>query len=193
MWLRRLKGLNQSVSAVALYCGVSQSPSFPGGSTLDFWFSDSDYSEIYRTMVETSPGEQNHLVMLQSPDENEKPTVLLLKFCNARQSADWRSEKNIQAEKMLATAEQLIPGFRDTVEVVEVGSPLTFECFTGNTGGALYGFENTREIYGEARLPNTTYLKNLFQTGHWCKPGGGVWNVMECGYTAAQVILRQVK
>lgn len=192
MWLRRLKNLTPSVSATGVYCGVTGEQLFSGRSTLDFWFDGTDYKDIYRSMTGTMPEEPNHLIFLRSPDENKKKTVQILEFCHAAQSADLKRDKEKRVEKILAAAEKYIPGFRTTIEVLEAGSPATFEYFSGNTGGALYGFENTREVYGEARLPNTTYLKNLFQTGHWCKPGGGVWNVMECGYTSAHTILQQV-
>jgi prolycopene isomerase len=91
---------------------------------------------------------------------------------------------------MVAAAEKRIPGLRDAIAVMEIGSPATYERYTGNTGGALYGFENTKEIYGEAKVPFTTYLRNLFQVGHWGHPGGGVWNVMYNGYTASKIIER---
>ena len=121
----------------------------------------------------------------------EAPTMLLLTFCRGDRPIDWGKQKPHCAERIAAAAEKYIPGFRETVDVMEIASPATFERFSGNTSGALYGFENTKDIYGEAKMPNTTYLRNLFQTGHWCKPGGGVWNVIECGYTAAQIILHR--
>ncbi|MBD3239100.1 MAG: hypothetical protein GF331_00835 [Chitinivibrionales bacterium] len=69
-----------------------------------------------------------------------------------------------------------------------VGSPLTYERYTGNTAGALYGFENTSSLYGEARMPTRTHVHNLYQVGHWQRPGGGVWNVMVNGKVAARRI-----
>jgi prolycopene isomerase len=77
------------------------------------------------------------------------------------------------------------------VEVMETGSPATLERYTANTAGALYGFENTCEMYGEAKLPIRTHLTNLYQVGHWGKPGGGVVNVMTSGYTGYHVIMRE--
>jgi prolycopene isomerase len=130
-------------------------------------------------------------MFLQSSNPAEPTTLLLLAFCREGDSTDWHIDKRRFAEKMLVAAERVVPGFREAVDTMEIGSPATFERYTSNTAGALYGFEATKEVYGEAKVPNGTYLKNLFQAGHWCKPGGGIWNVMECGYTAAQMILRR--
>jgi phytoene dehydrogenase-like protein len=43
-------------------------------------------------------------------------------------------------------------------------------------------------MYGEAKMPVTTHLSNLFQVGHWCKPGGGLHNVMLNAYTSYHII-----
>jgi phytoene dehydrogenase-like protein len=114
---------------------------------------------------------------------------MLLTFCEMGRERDWKSAKMAAAESMLERAEALFPGLRDMVRVMEVGSPATFERYTANTAGAFYGFENTRSMYGEAKMPIATHLTNLYQTGHWGKPGGSVWNVMANGYTTARTIL----
>lgn len=191
MWLRRLRGLNPSLSAVGLYCGLRHPLPLKGGSSLDFWFASTGYEQLYNSINGIGAAGPNHLVFLQSNLPAEPATLLLLAFCKSDRSADWRKEKRRHAEAMLAAAERVVPGLRDAIEVMEIGSPATFERYSANTGGALYGFEATKEVYGEAKVPNTTYLNNLFQAGHWCKPGGGVWNVMECGYTAAKMILNR--
>ena len=86
--------------------------------------------------------------------------------------------KNDHRRKNASQTGKLHPEINKYIELMEVGSPETFERYTGNTDGALYGFENIKTMYGEAKLPITTHIPNLFQTGHWGKPGGGVWNVM---------------
>ncbi|MBN1308026.1 MAG: NAD(P)/FAD-dependent oxidoreductase [Chitinispirillaceae bacterium] len=189
LWQRRLHGLHPSISATALYCGLHHPLAFPGGSMLDFWFQETDYSHLFRSIGTMKQGAPNHLIFLQVPQPDAAPSMLLFSLCHAAQSTDWHREKRFYAEKMISAADTLVPGFREAIDVIEIASPATFERFSGNTSGALYGFENIKTVYGEAKMPSTTYLKNLFQTGHWCKPGGGVWNVMECGYTTARIIL----
>jgi prolycopene isomerase len=191
MWQRRLRGLTPSVSAIGVYCGLRNTVPTKGGSSLDFWFASPEYERIYQTIGNIKSQGPEHLVFLQSDLPGESPTMLLLAFCRNGDSIDWKNDKHHYAEKLLATAERVIPGLRDAIEVMEIGTPSTFERYTANTAGALYGFEATKEVYGEAKVPNITYLSNLYQAGHWCKPGGGVWNVMECGYTASKIILNR--
>jgi prolycopene isomerase len=115
-----------------------------------------------------------------------------MRFRHADASGNWAEDKKRLGEAMLAKACELYPGLPAMIDYVEYASPATFERYTRNTAGALYGFENTADMYGEAKLPIKTYLPNLFQVGHWGKPGGGVWNVMLNGYTASKLILREL-
>jgi prolycopene isomerase len=190
MWLRRLGKLRPSVSTVAVYCGLKNPIAAYGRKSIMFWFKHRGFDEIYRRMVLGGAAENDHLILLRAGDE-ASDTLTLLSFVGGDLEEDWKAAKHRYAERILARAEELYPGTADAIELTEIGSPRTFERYTGNTEGALYGFENTRDIYGEAKLPIRTYLANLYQTGHWGKPGGGIWNVMTNGYTTAKLILHE--
>ena len=188
IWLRRLNNLNPSVSSTAVYLGLNSDISEIIPDNISFWFGNND-NDIYDGILNNRSQQIDHLIFLQHPSTAVEKTITILNFVKQSYSADWKQEKKKHAENMLSKAEELYPGLRERISLTEIGSPGTFERYTGNTGGALYGFENTSHIYGEAKLPVKTYLSNLFQTGHWGKPGGGVWNAMYNGYTVAGAIL----
>jgi prolycopene isomerase len=189
-YIRRLGNLRPSVSGVAVYLGMDPRirEVLPGPIT--FWFAHRDHERTFDNILDHRGGADEHLVFLSAADDEERPTVMLLTFREMAEERDWKAAKMRIAESMLARAEELYPGFRACIRVREVGSPSTFERYTANTTGAFYGFENTRAMYGEAKMPIETHLSNLYQTGHWGKPGGSVWNVMANGYTTAKTILR---
>ncbi|MCX7725333.1 MAG: NAD(P)/FAD-dependent oxidoreductase [Chitinispirillaceae bacterium] len=190
--LNRLANLKPSVSAFALYCGLKEDIPLPNNSTLFFWFNSFDYMKLYKN-IDTKNlkiEEPEHLIFLKTPETNSNPTLLIMTFCRAEQEKNWKEAKKVIAENILRTAEKILPGLKSSISLLEIATPTTFERYSGNTDGALYGFELTKHIYGEARLPNKSYIKNLFHASHWCKPGCGVWNVIECGYTTAKMILR---
>ena len=80
--------------------------------------------------------------------------------------------------------EKLLPGFSETIEVKEIGTPLTNVRYTSNYRGAIYGWDQTLNNSGQNRLPHKTPIKNLYLSGAWTKPGygyGGVlWSGLEC-------------
>ncbi|NLP03885.1 MAG: NAD(P)/FAD-dependent oxidoreductase [Fibrobacter sp.] len=192
IWLRRLGNLNPSVSCVAVYLGLD-TPSFNMVPHNVFnWFDGSDES-VYERIQNCDLQTIDHLIFLRPSDSEDDKTLTILNFVKKSASDNWKSEKILHAERIMTKAESIIPGLRGHVSLMETGSPSTFERYTGNTGGALYGFENTSHIYGEAKLPIKTHLSNLFQTGHWGKPGGGIWNTMYNGYTTALTMLTSIE
>ncbi len=192
-WLRRLSNLNSSVSCVIVYLGMKPGYHTLLPNTFSFWFESSDFDEIYRNIRENRKEKIDHLIRLKGTDEGDYPTLTLMNFVKKSYSNNWRSEKMFIAEKMIAKLESLHPGISNYIEIMEVGSPETFERYTGNTAGALYGFESVKEMYGEAKIPVTTHIPNLFQTGHWGKPGCGVWNVTHNAYRTSKKILSAMK
>jgi len=182
IWLRRLNNLKTSFSAVALYLGLNTSISDLIPNNIHFHFSDNDDDRIYNRIISNRSSDIDHLLFLHPRTSDENHTLTILTYIQKSFSSQWKQEKKVFADKMLSEAEILFPGLKERIELIEIGSPDTFERYTSNTNGALYGFENTNEIYGEAKIPSTTHLPNLFQTGHWGKPGGGVWNSIYNGY-----------
>ncbi|MFW5775525.1 MAG: phytoene desaturase family protein [Chitinivibrionales bacterium] len=189
-WMRRLSNLEPSVSCVAVYCGMHQSFTDMMQDNILFWFDSPNHERIFARIRDNKRSVMDHLILLRTVDDPSRPALTLMHFVNKAYSDNWKETKKEIADTMIAKADQIIPGLSERIVLSETGSPETFERYTGNTHGALYGFENTKSIYGEAKMPITTHLSNLYQVGHWGKPGGGIWNVMVNAYTASKAILQ---
>lgn len=191
-WQRRLSNLNPSVSSMVVYLGMK-----PGSvdrikhSTL-FWATTPDNEVIYRNITGNNKEDLDHLVLLKNTLRRDYPTLTLMHFILKSFSGNWKSDKASLTGKMIDIAEKMLPGLKRDIVVMETGSPETFERYTGNTGGAIYGFENIKTIYGEAKMPISTHLENFYQVGHWGRPGCGIWNVMVNGYTASHQIIKDL-
>lgn len=92
------------------------------------------------------------------------------------------------ADILTDRCEQIIPGFRDAIEYVEVATPLSVQRFTLNPEGAVYGF---------AQNPNRSvdYLNALPENIHiasaWGKLGGGFSGAFLNGYNTATTLLKR--
>jgi phytoene dehydrogenase-like protein len=190
VWLRRLAGLRPSVSAVCVYLGMDGDASDIVKDNETFWFGSRDHDAIYRRILEGPMDIIDHLFIIRPPD-GDKSTLTLIHFVRPDARVDWAKEKKKISDAMLAKAESILGSFSTRIRVVETASPATFERYTGNTGGALYGFENVKDLYGQSKLPFTTYLPNLYQAGHWTRAGGGIFNVMTSGYVVANMLLKK--
>jgi prolycopene isomerase len=191
LWQKRLAKLSPSVSAVSVYLGLDGDPAAIAKDNLTFWFASMDHDAIYRRIQSSPTGDIDHLLVMHLPGSAGGGCITLMHFVKQRPGIAWREEKKRIADAMIKKAASVFGDFTAGIRVCEVASPDTFERYTGNTAGALYGFENTHNLYGQSKLPFTTYLPNLFQVGHWTKAGGGIYNVMSSGYVAASIILHQ--
>ena len=85
--------------------------------------------------------------------------------------------------------EQVIPGLSSMIEVREAATPLTNWRFTGNTEGAIYGFEQSLDNAFMNRIDNRTPIRGLYLSGAWGFPGGGFTGALRSGENAFQKIM----
>ena len=101
----------------------------------------------------------------------------------------WEEHKQRYTDEMIATVEELMPGFRDSITYITEATPETFEHYTRNTNGAVYGWENIPQQSLPKRLAHKTPIEGLFLSGHWTEPGSSSFRVVYSGVQAAQSIL----
>lgn len=90
------------------------------------------------------------------------------------EKAAYRNEKQRIAGILISQVEKiLLPGLREAIEVMEIGTPLTNKRFTSNPRGAIYGWDQTLDNSGNRRFPQKTPIKNLYLSGAWTFPGHG--------------------
>jgi prolycopene isomerase len=87
------------------------------------------------------------------------------------------------------TEEHLIPGLRSMIEVQEAATPLTCRRYTGNTDGAIYGFEQSMDNTFMNRIDNRTPIQGLYLASAWGNPGGGYGGVLRAGEQAFRQIV----
>ncbi len=68
-------------------------------------------------------------------------------------------------------------------------SPLTSWAYTGNTDGAIYGFEQSMDNTYMTRIQNETPVKGLYLAGAWGNPGGGFVGAVSGGVAAFTPLL----
>jgi prolycopene isomerase len=103
----------------------------------------------------------------------------------------YRAEKERMARVLIQRAEHaILPGLSKAIEVMEIGTPLTNLRYTGNTRGAIYGFDQTLDNSGANRLPHATPMKNLYLSGAWTRPGHGYGGVIGSGLECFTEIMK---
>jgi phytoene dehydrogenase-like protein len=87
---------------------------------------------------------------------------------------DYQREKSRIANQLIGMVEKsLIKGLSGMIDMQEAATPLTNRRFTGNTGGAIYGFDQTLDNAFMNRLESRTPIRGLYFASAWTAPGGG--------------------
>jgi prolycopene isomerase len=198
---KEIKGTERNGSLVGVYLGLDVSIS-------DFW-GVKDYEIIYdRTTLDPEVLFRNMM-----SGNYEEGTVVLTLYSNLgdpfyapegksvmvlhsytdvsswpTDRALYRAKKSEVADRLVAIAEEILPGLREHIVVREVVTPRTIERFTGSTDGIPYGFVLTPKN-GRKRPPNDTPIEGLFLAGGWTAPSHGVSAAQVSGFRAARQIL----
>ena len=102
---------------------------------------------------------------------------------------EYRRLKAELGERLIRSAERVIPGLADHVDWQETATPVTQERFTHSTGGTSYGIEFATDQMGPLRIGPGTELPGLFLCGASTPSGHGIGSVMRGGVAAASAVL----
>ncbi len=87
---------------------------------------------------------------------------------------EYNQAKDRIQQLFVSTVEaNMVPGLSKMIAMSEVSTPLTNRRFTGNPGGAIYGYDQTVDNSFLTRLENRTPVKGLYLSSAWGNPGGG--------------------
>jgi phytoene dehydrogenase-like protein len=100
----------------------------------------------------------------------------------------WRRQKAEYARLLMSDLEKVFPGLQKHITYAEGATPRTMERYTLNLTGAIYGWEASPQQVGKRRLGHRTPIHGLYLSGHWSRPGGGLYGVIVSGLETAGIV-----
>jgi phytoene desaturase len=189
---RRLARMKPSLSAFLLYSAATLDPSEHDMSHETFVYRHWDHDRTHREILDGGLGGM-WLSFPTMHDRSLAPEGEHLIIFTALMPSDigrpWPEAKEHYTELMLAQAEAVLPGYRDSITFVDSATPATFEHYTLAHAGAAYGWENTPSQTVPKRLDYRTPLDGLFLAGHWTHPGTGSVRCLLSGAQTAAAVL----
>ncbi|WP_055669709.1 phytoene desaturase family protein [Desnuesiella massiliensis] len=171
------------------------------GNTGCFSFlSTTNYKDSYKNFTpENSPIEM--IVYPQNPSDVNKAVVALLpipyEYHNywetgakrERGEAYYKLKNEVMNTVISRLDSSLGNGFKDSLLLSELSTPITFERYTYSKSGSFMGWAIDSKNYGKF-LKQKTDVRNLYLCGQWVFPGFGVAGVMASGYYLAKDLLK---
>jgi phytoene dehydrogenase-like protein len=179
--LEELRSLPMGSSAVQLFLGLRESPEKLGVHGENNWmFATYDHDGHYERRNELLEGRVEN-AYISFPSRREPAgglhTAEMLAPLDHAAVVAWRDRpwkrrgeayeelKESISDTLQEFAERYVPGFKSLVHYAELGSPLTFEAFTGHAGGAIYGLAPVPLRYDLSCLKVETAIPGLLLTG----------------------------
>ncbi len=101
---------------------------------------------------------------------------------------DWAAHKREFERFVDENLEKVLPGIERHVEVKLSATALTSYRFTLNFQGAMLGWEMSPDQLGIDRPGIEGPVRNLYCTGHWTQPGGGITPVIVSAMRVADLV-----
>ena len=120
-------------------------------------------------------------------------TILAMTNAPYKTARYWQENKTRLKEIFIKKVIKVIPEIKNTIIFQSVATPHTLYGWTRNFRGASYGWAETPSQFALPGLSQTTFIRNLYQTGHWASIVQGVPGVMYLGKNTARIIIRKEK
>ncbi len=201
-YLHRMTQMEPSVSCFKVWLGLKAPPR----SKLS---GPADYDIYLNTAYALKPADRfdpraaplsvvvpNHLDPSLVPEGKGILSITMLMDPKAYAEAEANAPdyRAIAADALIDRVEEaLFPGLRGLIEVTEIATPITFERFTGNPGGSIYGWSARADQCGGARMDAVTPVDGLYLAGAWTQPGGGFSAVLRSGKRTGERILGTIR
>ncbi len=190
----KLRGMRPSLSYFILYLGIEGELDEIPVSNNEVFF-EAQLQKEFQSLYENRISEKAPFYLLAPSKVNPshapkgKSTLCLSCKTSYHFSPHWdREVKEQLSQRLINQASAFIPNLDKRIIVKIETTPKTIEQWTGNRWGAAYGWAQVPRQSGIYRLSRTTPIANLYLTGHWTSPGGGIAGVVASGELTAGAV-----
>ncbi len=202
----RLKaaGVKSSTSIFSMYIGLNIDVTKLGINDYCYVINDiDDLNELEKKENQNDFSKQALILVSYRLDESlcdknktviNISTVSDIKYWEKYETKEeYRKEKERIANLILDRVEAKFKGFKEHIEILEVGTPMTMKKYSNNTDGAVYGACQKLSQSNIFRFNNEIKSRNLYFSSAWVNPGGGVSGVVIGAIITAELILKRYK
>jgi phytoene dehydrogenase-like protein len=191
VWLGIERSLRGALPGYSTRVGAGQSPEESYALALQGDIDNMPYSVcLYDNLYEgySAPGSATLQIFVLSGFD---PWRRFEADYRSGKKAAYAAEKKHWADTLIKRVEaDLLPGLSKMIAVRDAATPLTNWRFTGNTEGAIYGYEQSMQNAFMNRINNQTPIEGLFLAGAWGEPGGGFTGVLRSGRLTFEQMMR---
>lgn len=192
---KQLKQLKPTLSAFSVYLGIKNDNPLPKNlSVANLVYPDYDMERqsdaIRRVEIEGMPYALSIPTLVNpsaAPSGHHIISLFMAVPYRLPDKSGWGEKKEEYTERFLRLVEKVIPELQGRIVMKNSATPDTLVRYTGNSFGAVGGWNYTPESITH-RPGNQTPIDGLWLTGHWTVPGVGIHGVIQSGYITASLV-----
>ncbi len=184
--IRKLDRTKYSCTSLMLFLTVDMDVKSAGLDSGNIWImADGDMDEIYNEMLhpnvesdEAFPGMFISCTTLKDPIsfDGKHHTIEAITYIDYEvfkafenedfeRSQEYSDFKELMTRKMLNTIEKAIPGIKEHIVHLDMGTPITNEYYINSTAGSVYGTEKSLKHIGPFAFKAKSEIENLYLCG----------------------------
>lgn len=201
-YLEQVRSMEHSISIIQAYIGLKGTPQEIGFEDAEYFLNPTyDYEEGFDRMLDDDYSLGSCVLanntMVNPGDTPPGRSIIEIAvlgvgkhWCGLKKD-EYKKKKAKVTEMLIDRFSEIIPDIRERIEVIEVGTPHTMERYTGNPGGAVYGYASTPTGHSIFRPNADTPIPGLYLASAWTFPGPGFGGTLAGGATTAAIILNK--
>jgi len=199
--VKKLKTIKPSISAFDIFMGLDIDLKKIYTDDYEIFVNtDYDIDRQYRSSLQNRARTAPFAIAIYSnvnkfaaPEGKSVVTITMLSGYNywvSRSEGEYQNKKHKVADILVKRAANIIPEIKSHMQRMIVSSPVTFERYTNNSKGAIYGYVQTAGSGLEVRPNELMKIKNLYFASAWARQGSGIMKVLRSADEVTRKILR---
>jgi phytoene dehydrogenase-like protein len=187
--LERFKWIEPSISAFEVFLGldIDMKRICPDDYEI-FVNSDYDVDKQYMNSMNNNARTAPFVITVNSnvnrfsaPEGKSVITLIMLagySYWGSRSREEYQDKKEKIANILIERASAIIPEIKTHIQKKVISTPVTFQRYTNNASGAIYGYSGNVGHRAEIRANELRGVHNLYFASAWAKQGSGVAKVL---------------
>lgn len=187
---KRVDRMSLAPSAIVTFGTLNADPTELGLVSETLIFDTTDHDATRAAIRSGTPGGTWISVptLVDPPAAGEPHRATITSLVPAVADGTWADRKDAVSAEILAGVERHLPGFDAAFTPVEIATPDTLYRYSGNTGGATYGWANSPQQTASKRLPHRPGLPGVYLAGHWVEEGFSSLRTLTSGRATAAMV-----
>jgi phytoene dehydrogenase-like protein len=200
--ISRLNSIEPSISAFEIFLGLDTDlrSLYPDDYEI-FVNSSYDIEGQYKASLDNNAEKAPFIITINSnlnrfsaPKEKSVVTIIMLSgydYWTSKSRNEYEEKKQYIADILIKRAGKIFPEIKSNIQKKIISTPLTFERYTNNSKGAIYGYARNLNGPVEIRPNAVNKIKNLYFASAWARQGSGVMKVLQSADEVCGQILQE--